>query len=321
MELPVLRLGLAGFAPEQEHSIRAIAAARPALHWICGPLGGADAWLINGARTQTHGGGAIRVAPGVPGGRSVQLQVDAAHRPLGFALPLPGNVDAACTFDLHDPATVHRALEQLEGALVTTQAQLWLAARIVDHEGSLGSGVFELHADGQLAAVVDMHGEVAVQRSAALARSTDVTWKQVARDGKKVPPQFSRARLEHILWQYCSRTGRDVLPPRYRTRAIHFRHPPRVEPHWIRDEHLVVLRDLAVQPATFDQLAQRTGLREDQLARALGALYYVGSVTSNARRANPDSSSSGLLSVQTDLQPDPTVPNYREMTAPAPLRA
>jgi hypothetical protein len=94
-----------------------------------------------------------------------------------------------------------------------------------------------------------------------------------------------------------------------------------VEPHWIRDEHLVVLRDLAVQPATFDQLAQRTGLREDQLARALGALYYVGSVTSNARRANPDSSSSGLLSVQTDLQPDPTVPNYREMTAPAPLRA
>ena len=52
MELPVLRLGLAGFSPEQEHLLETVARASRNSVWIAGGLAGADAWMINGARTQ-----------------------------------------------------------------------------------------------------------------------------------------------------------------------------------------------------------------------------------------------------------------------------
>ena len=54
IELPVLRLGLAGFAVQQVAELDAmLRQSAPGRHvWQIGPFTEADAWWLNGARTQ-----------------------------------------------------------------------------------------------------------------------------------------------------------------------------------------------------------------------------------------------------------------------------
>jgi hypothetical protein len=76
-----------------------------------------------------------------------------------------------------------------------------------------------------------------------------------------------------------------VLPNHYRTSLLYYRRPPRVPQLAVTDSHLLLMRELACAPATFDALQERCALDSRQLARDLAALYFVGSITSNPRRA------------------------------------
>lgn len=87
------------------------------------------------------------------------------------------------------------------------------------------------------------------------------------------------------MWQYAMRTRRDALPSHYRTSMLFFRRPPRLPQRVLKDSHLLLLRELAQSPGNFEELQQRTGLVEPLLARDLAALYLVGSITSNPKRA------------------------------------
>ena len=71
IELPVLRFGLAGFTPEQERAIHGAAAASRITQWSFGAMPGADAWILNGSRTQRLGAGRVLVASALAGGRSL----------------------------------------------------------------------------------------------------------------------------------------------------------------------------------------------------------------------------------------------------------
>lgn len=329
LEIPVLRLGFAGFSPEQEQAIQAAAAASRITHWSCGPMTGADAWFINGQCSQHLGEGRVRVASRQSGGRSVQLQLSEARRPVAMAEPVPSSLPAAIgRFDVSRPESVLQAIGVFEFVLAAEAAQFLLAAQIVDQQEVLGGGTFELRAKGQLIALVDMKGDACVLPSARPSNFEVGVWSRVEREHMRVPGNFVRTSLAQLMWRYVSRSTRDLLPERYRKNAIFFRRPPRLDPVLVDEEHLLAMRELAIRPASYDELRGRLGMPDALLARTLAALYYVGSITTNRARAGPNSAAAELARVSR------TGSNYgelrsghmpfeltdlRQLTAPAPL--
>jgi hypothetical protein len=287
MELPVLRLGCAGFAPEQEAAIRAAAAASRITHWTFGAMPGADAWFINGAVARHLEGGRVAVACGEPGEGPIQLQLSDNARPVAFALPVPARLDANCTFDADQPASILDAIGIFEFVLAPQAAHFLLASHIIEQQDVLGAGAFEVRGKGHLIAVVDMRGSAYVLPSVRPGNFDVAVWKRVERERLKAPPNFAHVSLSELMWRYVSRSVRDLLPERFRTQPVFFRRAPRVDPVLVEEEHLLVMRELAMRPCQFEELRGRLGLDDGTLARALATLYYVGSITSTKARATP----------------------------------
>jgi hypothetical protein len=330
MELPVLRLGLAGFTAEQQEALdRMLAtAAGEATTWEIADLEAADALWVNGARTQVVGPGRIRVAPGVPSGRSLQFDMTDIDRPMAFATPLPGDFQALCSFDPDSGESMAAALQQLESWLSPLVAQFCLASHIAEHQSALGPGEYELRLNSQLLAIVDMQGQSAV-RSTARPQDFDAgaMWQRC--HGVRVPQNFVSTSLSQLMWQYTTRTQRDLLPPHYRTGLLYFRRAPRLPPAYLKDSHLLLMRELMLQPATFAELQKRCATDDELMARDLASLYFVGSITSNPKRAAPlpPVDSEGVeppSHLNFDAPATETAPKRRpvaDLTVPAPLRA
>ena len=328
IELPVLRLGLAGFTAEQQEAAEPLLGkgAGEATTWEICDIDVADAWWINGARTKTLGNGRIRVTPGVPSGRSLQFELPEVDRPVAFATPLPPSFDALCSFDITSHESVKRVLQQFEAWLSPLTAQFCLASHIVEHQSALTGGTYELRLQSELLAVVDMHGETAVRASAAPQDFDEAVWQRTP--GCAVPDDFVRGTLSQLMWQFAVRTQRDVLPRHYRTGLLYFRRAPRLPQRLLKDSQLLIMRELMLAPATFAELEARCGGPDERLARELAALYFVGSITSNPKRAarpvptavESNLPSSGLDSVVPSELPAPRREIPADLTAPAPLR-
>jgi hypothetical protein len=280
---------MAGFSPEQEQVIQAACGASRLTQWVCGPLAGADAWVINGQCAQHLGEGRIRIASRQAGGRSMQLQLSQAQRPVAFSLPIPANLQGTTSFDLGAQESILEAIGVFEFVLAAEAAQFLLAGHIIDQQEVLASGTYELRAKGHLIAVVDMRGDACVLPSVRPANFDVAVWTRANHDRMRVPANFARASLALLMWRYVSRSPRDLLPERYRAGPIYFRRPPRIDPVLVEEEHLLVMRELAIRPASFDELKTRLGMEDYALARTLAALYYVGSITANRLRAGPTS--------------------------------
>jgi len=337
-ELPTLKLGLAGFTTEQQRRLEALLAAvsSSGMHWVVGDFGEADAWCVNGARTQVLADGTLRVASGVPAGRSIQLDMQAIDRPVAFGLPLgPRNFEPTCTFDASDAASVRHLLVRLESWLRPLVAQFCLASQILEHETALGAGTYQVTGtDGTLLAVVNLRDEAAVLPTVGPLDFEHAMWSRQPASASAAPEGFVRASLSLLMWQYAVRTRRDVLPKQYRADTLYFRRPPRLPQRLLRDSHLLLLRELAFAPARFNELAQRCGGAVGPMAQDLGALYLVGAITSNPKRASlaglrrheaADSLHSLSHSVvPSGLDTDPPTafarrPPAHDLTAPAPL--
>jgi DNA-binding transcriptional ArsR family regulator len=319
---------MAGFSPEQEHAIQAAAAASRLTHWVCGPLAGADAWVINGQCAQHLGDGRIRIASRQAGGRSVHLQLSRAQRPVAFSLPVPANLHGVTSFDVGAFESILEAIGVFEFVLAAEAARFLLAGHIVDQQDVLSSGTYELRAKGQLIAVVDMRGDACVLPSVRPANFDIAVWTRANHDRMRVPQNFARASLALLMWRYVSRSPRDLLPVRYRTGSIYFRRPPRIDPVLVDEEHLLVMRELAIRPASYDELKARLDMQDVVLARTLAALYYVGSITANRLRAGPTPVAGELARASRDpsryaeLRSSHVpfeVTELRHLTAPAPL--
>jgi DNA-binding HxlR family transcriptional regulator len=337
IELPVLRLGLVGFSTEQQERIAKVLSnpASGGMVWQVGKFSEADAWWVNGARTQSLPDGTLRVASGVPSGRSVQLNLKEVDRPIAFSTPLAARELAPTyRFDLDSDASIHAVLAKFESWLRPLTAQFYLASHIIENESALGSGVYHVIAHNKLLAVVNLQGEVGVLPTGGPGDFEDALWNPRPASAAGVPEGFVRASLSQLMWQYAVRTLRDVLPKRYRSGPLYFRRPPRLPQRLLTDSHLLLLRELAGGPASFEELQQRTGLGDKPLARALAALYLVGSITSNPKRAGPFrvaqravEDSDSTHGIQHSLAPSgidslpattrPPVPS--DLTAPAPL--
>jgi hypothetical protein len=288
IELPVLRLGLAGFSAEQQDQIRAAlpSAAPSTVSWTLCELGQADAWWVNGSRSRMLDEQTVLVTAGTPQAPSLQLAALNTDRPVAFTLPLAcTGLRPAYSLEIGSRGSMAAVLDQFERWLSPLTAQLCLASHIVEHQTALGAGVFEVRLDGRLLAVVNMRGEAAVLPGAGPADFENADWRRCA--AGYLPENLARASMSRLMWQYSLRTQRDLLPRHYRSGLLYFRRPPRVPTRLLQDSHFLVMRELAVEPVNFQALQQATGLPPERLAHDLAALYFVGSITSKRKRAAP----------------------------------
>lgn len=332
IELPTLHLGLAGFTAQQQDLIRAMLETMPhrAVTWALAPLAEADAWWVNGARTQVNADGTLRINPGTPTARALHLELQDVDRPIGFALPLPaGRLEAACTFSLTRPDETLQALDRFTAWLRPMLAQFGLASAILDNQAALGGGTFQLFNGTTLVAVVDMRGDVGVVPTATVADFQDTIWRRVPTGGAGVPDHFAKMSLSQLMWHFAMRTKRDLLPAHYRTGLLYFRRAPRLPQRLLQDTHLLLLRELSVGCATMEELHVRSGMSIPALSRTLAALYIVGAITSNPKRAGKgatrrlETGDSHFTGSPSSLHPDSRThepPPPGDLTAPAQLR-
>ncbi|WP_048440198.1 hypothetical protein [Caenimonas sp. SL110] len=333
-ELPVLRVGLAGFSAGQQNELAQLVAAVSTGHvsWVVSDLDCADAWLVNGAKVLDLGEKRIRINPGLLKARSIQVHMTEMDRPIGFSRPVKVAMPTF-SFDFDSASSLAALLRKFEVWQSAIVAQVCLAAHIVEHQGALRSGVFTLTRGGAMLATVSMHGDISVLATAAPADFEDAIWRRETGE-LHIPDNFVRSTMSQLMWQYATRTRKDVLPPHYRTGAIYFRRAPRLPQRLIGDAHLLLLRELANAPATFDALLRRCDSSPQVLASDLAALYFVGSITSNPKRAaNPPSRtasadcdasqgpSSNLPSGLDSIPPDMArqMSGDSDMTAPGPI--
>lgn len=290
IELPVLRLGLAGYSDSQQKSASdAVAAAvTPHASWELGAFADADAWWLDGSRTLLMPNEHLRVQPAVPTGRSVQLALADVDRPVAFSLPItaPG-FRPAVTFDIADKNACVNVLHQFADWLQTMLSQFALASSITEQQPTLGAGSWEVLRGGDLLAVLDLKLGAGIRPGVTPQDFEDATWCIRDHGGVVIPHGFPRVSVSQLMWQYAQRTQRDLLPPHYRSRKLFFRRPPRLPQRQLRDAHLLLMRELATQPGmSFGELQQATGLADAALSRCLSALYVVGAVTANPKRAS-----------------------------------
>lgn len=289
IEVPVLRLGLAGYTEAQHKAAAeaAMAASSPRATWEIGGFAEADGWWLEGSRTVLLANQHLRVQPAVPTGRSVQLALADVDRPVAFSLPItaPG-FKPAVTFNLGDKAGAVAVLNQFAGWLQTMLSQFALASSIAEHQPSLNSGSWEVLRDRDLLAVVDLKLGAGVMPGVTAKDFADASWCIRDLGGVTIPANYPRSSVSQLMWQYAQRTQRDLLPPHYRNQPLFFRRPPRLPQKQLKDAHLLVMRELVSSPGmNFNGLQQASGMGDEQLARVLSALYVVGSITSNPKRA------------------------------------
>jgi hypothetical protein len=336
IEVPALRLGTAGFTEVQHKLVAAAAeaAAGPAGCWEPASFADADAWWLEGRRTMLLPNQHLRVPPAIPSARSVQLALADVDRPLAFTLPVAApDLEPALTFALEDRAAAVRMLHRFGGGMQAAIAQFALAASLSEHQPTLGAGSWEVLRGGDLLAVVDLRLGAGVDPGATPADFDRASWCIRDLGAVIIPANFSRLTVSQLMWNYAQRTRRDLLPPHYRTRPLFFRRPPRVPQRQMKDAHLLLMRELVAQPGLrFEDLQAATGLGEVALARCLSALYVVGAITSNPRRANaatplaardsvpPVASLFESVSAPDSRLPQPPARPQLDFTAPAPLR-
>jgi hypothetical protein len=336
IETPVLRLGLAGFTEAQykaaTDSARAATAGRAS--WEIGSFTDADAWWLEGSRTVLLPNGMLRVQPGVISGRSVQLALADVDRPVAFTLPLAAaGFQPAVTFPLDDKDRGVAVLNQFTSWMHPVVAQFCLGSSLVEHQPTLASGSWEVLHGADLLAVVDLRLGAGVDPKATASDFAGASWCIRDHGAVVIPPEFPRVSVSHLMWQYALRTRRDLLPPHYRSQPLYFRRPPRITQRQIKDAHLLLLRELAAKPGrTFEQLQQSTGIPAGPLGGHLSALYVVGSITANpkralggmARRPEDEPGGSDSSSFNSDVDPAGAASQFlrrpvSDLTAPAPL--
>jgi hypothetical protein len=176
-------------------------------------------------------------------------------------------------------------LQQLEGWLRPLMMQFYLASHIVDKNLDLRSGVFHVSVNGKLYAMVSLRSGIGVWPIADPTDLRHAIWSHRPDSADAIPNYFVRTDYSQLIWQYATRTRRDCLPPHYRTSQLFLRRPPRLPMRLLNDPSLLLVRELGFMPGTLAELALRTGIAGAQLARHLGALYMVGAITADPKRA------------------------------------
>ena len=334
-ELPVLNLALIGFSPA-EHSAMELALSRtcPGLNWRQSSVNEADALFASGARATLVADGFVQLGCGVAGARPVLIDLSDTRRPLAFSLPVSAPTLATLpTFDLRKPDSIEAMLVQFSGWLRPMAIQFWLASRIVQERLDLNSTVYHVSLDGRLQAILSRRTGVGVLPIADPGRLVAAAvWARRPGLADEIPGHFVQAPLPQILWQYAMRTTRNLLPTYFRSGPLYWCRAPQLPQRMFKDSHLMIVREIANAPISFEELGRRTKLADAVLSRDLAALRIVGAVTQDRKhatrsvaQASRQSSASGEPArggrgVQTTRHGERRGPvDVADRTAPAPL--
>jgi hypothetical protein len=327
-EVPRLWLGLAGFDADQRSAIAQMLNRSPDLpRWELSTFSGADAWVLNGDRCRVASNGTLEVVPGLPSEKRLRLDLSDVDRPVAFATPVPGDLEARCTVDPGSPASVQGMLLQFDVWLRFERAQFELGAHVIRLGAALRHGVFHLMRDGNLLAVLDFRkGNAGLAPGLHPADVAHAQWHKRPAAAADIPPGFVSSSPVQFAWTYVRRSERDMLPQQYREQTIYFRRVPRVSLRLLGDTQLLLLRELSIQPSTLAGLAERTEIAREELDHALACLYYAGSITTTAAKAARPYSRLPSDSVRDSSNPASLLsgggplPIRQELTAPAMLK-
>jgi hypothetical protein len=288
-EQPLLRLALAGFNAAEQGALCVVLAQRAArrrIQWQLAQPGEADAWFVNGARVQQLPDGTLRIMPGVASGRAIRINLEDLDWPIAFSMPVgPPDFKPSYSFEAGSPASVEAVLDQIEGWARPLMVQFHLASHLVQSELDLRSGVYHVTINGKLVAMVSPRSGVGVWGLAEPAHMKHAVWSHRPESADAIPGFFVRIDFADLMWQYAIRTTRDCLPAHYRSRTLYLRRPPKVAMRLMTDACLLLVRELGAAAGTLAELSQRTGMPVQQLSPHVGALYLVGAITSDAKRA------------------------------------
>jgi hypothetical protein len=326
-EQPILWLGMSGFPPQQRAVLEASLARFPSLcRWRVGAFGDADAWWVNGAKVRIMPDGNLKVAAGLPTEHALNLNLTDVDRPVAFAVPLASaDFEPRCTFDPVSEPSIHAVLLQFESWLWQVRAQFVLGGQIIERGPALRHGIYHVSHSDKLLAVLDfLHGKAAISPRVHPVDLREARWAKRPAGAAGLPENFVPLTPGQLAWAYVRRTERDVLPARYRTETIYYRHVPGVPLRWLRDSHLMLLRELSGEPGTLDALRQRTGLALHDAERDLACLYYAGSITTTRAKAGAtastrDDSQPHSVGAGFDSLPSGAGPTFTQydLTAPA----
>jgi len=314
-EQPILWLGMSGFVPQQRAVLEASLDKPPGMcRWRVGAFGDADAWWVNGAKVRIMPDGNLKVAAGLPTERALNLNLTDVDRPVAFAGPLAStDFEPRCTFDPVSEPSIQAVILQFERWLWQVRAQFVLGAQIIQRGPELRHGIYHVSHRGNLLAVLDfLRGKAAISPRVHPVDLQQARWAKRPAGAADLPESFVHLTPGQLAWAYVRRTETDVLPARYRTETIYYRHVPGVPLRWLRDSHLMLLRELSAEPGTMEALRQRTGLALRDAERDLACLYYAGSITTTRGKASVTASAA-----RDDSQPHSVGAGFDSVTSGA----
>ncbi|HEY8050777.1 MAG TPA: hypothetical protein VIE63_16525 [Ramlibacter sp.] len=332
MSVPVMRMGLVGFADERQ--LRNLLATRNRnLQWECSQFMDADALWLNGENAQPLRGNMVRIPSPDPERSATILNLKEIDRPTAFTLPIGNDYfTPPLAFDPHRVEQVADVLGQFESELLATAVDLTLAAAISARRHDLSSESYHLNVHGKLVAIFSVTGQIGFAPQLTPHDLAQAEWAGRPAAGADLPAHFRRTTMSHIMWNYVMRNVDDLLPSRYRRGTMYWRRMPAVPAKWVREEHMMLISILSTGPQTVGSLVDQTGLAEESVCQLLAALYFGGSLTTDPRKAGPARAageklrtdeewpSSIMSSFVSTVPPRPGKPPTSDMpTVPAPL--
>jgi len=285
MSVPVMRMGLVGFADEKQ--LRNLLGTRNRnLHWERWPFIDADALWINGENATPLRGNMVRIPAAEPGKPATILNLKEIDRPTAFTLPIGnGYFTPPLAFDPHRVDQVADVLNQFEADLMDMAVELTLAAEISKRRHELASSSYHLTVHGRLIAMFSVSGDIGFAQQLSPYELAQADWAGRPAAGSDIPSHFRRTTMAQVMWNYVMRSVDDLLPSRYRQGLIYFRRMPLVPQKMIREEHMMLLSVLQTGPQSVQSLATSTGFSEVTVSQVLAALYFGGSLTSDPSKA------------------------------------
>jgi hypothetical protein len=286
MEQPLLRLGLLGFDQDQaiQATLKVQAAASANSRWQVVTFEDADMWLLHSSRV-TMGSGTLNI--GNPAAPDSPMTIDPSQvsRPVAFTQPLPSMIDAKLSINLEDAYECATALNQFAHVLVRLCTFFALGEQVASRQSGLERGIYQLHFESKLVAVVDLSlWQVGMLPDASPLELALASWRHRPYETNYLPAGFKGIALDKLMWVYASRTQTERLPASFRTEPIHLRRLSVVPQSWLHQDHMNVIGLISQQPCLMRTLAQRTQLSDQRLASCLTALYYSGTITTDPRQ-------------------------------------
>lgn len=325
-ELPVLRLGLAGFNEAQFKAVSKMLAGSTAglSAWQISPLQLANGWLLcgeNSAPAPNADQDALRISAGLPGDDTLILNLNEVTRPLAFSLPLASpDIEARLTFSIDSASGLRDVLLAFEQWLTPLRSKFVLGSQLMARESQLKRIVYHVSCKGQLLAILDFFDwRIGLLPDATPQQFAKAVWEKRPAQANAMPSHFAQSSVEQLRWIYAQHTQKDVLPLRYQKQPIYFAQTPNVPQTWLEPAHLLLLRELSSQPATLRELSERTVMTTGELNRDLACLYFAGSLTTTPEKAATRAFSEACAdqaAARRAPQPDRTAPNIFNSTLP-----